>query len=239
MSGALRMSLPRLGVRTRLRAALRFVRDVPHRRAARRLGSDRTDEYRRYLDVQVARTLSKRSNDPGVGARILAGHLVDAGELGGSSSVLCVGCRNPVELDLLQSLGVGRVVGIDLVSQREDILVMDMHQMTFPASSFDAVYCSHALEHSFDPAVVVAEIARVARPAGVVAVEVPLGDRRSTADRLEFRSLPDLRSVCGPIVAEELWVDEQPAGSATNAQGTPVARLVFRLPSGGGRTIAG
>jgi ubiquinone/menaquinone biosynthesis C-methylase UbiE len=101
--------------------------------------------------------------------------------------------------------------------------------MTFEDARFDAVYASHALEHAFDASLVTAELARVGRPGAVVGVEVPLGPASNSADRIEFNDLDDLRTVVAPIVAEELWTDVQPAGTPTNEQGTPVARIVFRL----------
>ena len=219
----------RLGLRTRLRRAARFVLDTRHRLTTRRINPHASDDYRRYLGIQLSRTLSKRRNDPGVGARVLSRELVTAGMLDSSSSILCLGCRNSVELDLFRKAGVGNVIGIDLFSQRADILVMDMHAMTFPDQSFDAVYCSHVLEHAFDLELVLSEIKRVARPGAVVGVEVPLGDRRSEADRIEFQTLADLQSTVAPIVVRELWADEQPARSPSNEQGTAIARLVFSV----------
>jgi ubiquinone/menaquinone biosynthesis C-methylase UbiE len=103
---------------------------------------------------------------------------------------------------------------------------MDMHAMEFGDSRFDAVYASHSLEHAYDVGRVVTEIARVARPGAVVGVEVPLGPGSSDADRVESGSVEDLRTAMASIARDELWADEQPAGSATNTQGTPVARLV-------------
>lgn len=219
--------MPRLGIRTRLRRAAGWVADTRHRSGAARLAGD-SPEYREYLDVQLRRTLAKRGNDPGAGARLLVGRVVEAGALGPASSVLCVGCRNGIELDEFRRHGVGNVVGIDLFSQRDDILVMDMHAMTFEDARFDAVYSSHALEHSFDVERVVGEIRRVAKPGAVIGVEVPLGTPRSTADRVAFGALDDLRGVVAPILAGEVWAEEQPPGSATNEQGTAVARLVGR-----------
>ena len=223
------MRVPRLGVRTRLRAAAQWVRDLRHRAAVRRLAKGTSTDYREYLEVQRRRTLSKRENDPGVGARVLVGKVLEHGAISDQSSVLCVGCRNPFELDLFAQAGVRDVVGIDLVSQRPDILVMDMHAMEFRDDRFDAVYASHSLEHAYDVGRVVTEIARVARPGGVVGIEVPLGPGSSDADRVEFASVEDLRAATAPVARDELWADEQPAGSATNAQGTPVARLVLRV----------
>jgi SAM-dependent methyltransferase len=226
------MRIARIGIRTRLRASAGAISDMRHRPPLRRLGRGKPDDYRDYLDEQQRRTLSKRANDPGAGARELVGRVVRLGGLTQTSSVLCVGCRNTIELDLFAAAGVGAVVGIDLVSQREDVLVMDMHDMRFPDDTFDAVYASHSLEHSYDVAAVVGEIARVARPAAVVGVEVPLGEGSSRADRVEFSSLDDLRAAVAPAAAEELWAEEQPASTATNSQGTPIARVVFRT---GGR----
>jgi SAM-dependent methyltransferase len=223
------MNLPRLGIRTRLRGAAESLADVRHRLAVRRLSKHRPPHYREYLEVQRRRTLSKRANDPGPGARELVHRVVQLGGLSESSSVLCIGCRNPIELDLFKTAGVGEVVGIDLISQRPDIYVMDMHEMTFGEDRFDAVYASHSLEHAYDVVAVVREIGRVGRPGAVVGVEVPLGEGSSTADRVTFHGLRDLRRVVGLVVAEELWADEEGPETATNSQGTAVARMVFRL----------
>lgn len=223
------MRLARLGIRTRLRSTAGSLADLRHRPAVHRLARDKPAEYREYLEVQRRRTLSKRANDPGAGARELVRRVTELGGLTPSSSVLCVGCRNPVELDLFRAAGVGDVVGIDLVSQRDDILVMDMHDMAFEDGRFDAVYASHSLEHAYDVPTVVGEIARVGREGAVAGVEVPLGEGSSDADRVTFRELADLRRALGPVTADELWADEQPAGTATNSQGTAVARVVVRL----------
>jgi len=223
------MGIPRFGVRTRLRAAAQWIRDLRHRAGVHRLAKGKPADYREYLEVQRRRTLSKRENDPGVGARELVGKVLEHSAIPSESSVLCVGCRNPYELDLFAQAGVRDVVGIDLVSHRPDILVMDMHAMEFGDDRFDAVYASHSLEHAYDVERVVMEIARVARPGAVVGIEVPLGPGSSDADRVEFVSVADLRAATAAIAHDELWADEQPAGSATNAQGTPVARLVLRV----------
>ena len=46
----------------------------------------------------------------------------------------------------------------------------DAHQLPFPEASFDLVYCRYLLEHVGDPACVGAEMRRVARPGGRVAL---------------------------------------------------------------------
>jgi SAM-dependent methyltransferase len=217
----------RLGVRTRLRAGGRRLLEVPHWLTLRRLGKCRSGEYRDYLAIQLRRTLSKRDTDPGIGAVTLINRVADERRDGGR--VLCVGCRNALELDRFRARGFDDVVGIDVFSQRADILVMDMHEMLFPDNSFDVVYASHALEHSYDVNRVVREIVRVARDRAVIAAEVPVRVQASAADRVVFSGLDELRSAFRAHIGEELLADEQPAHSTTNAQGTEIARLVFRL----------
>ncbi len=201
--------------------------ETPHWLVLRRLGKSQPPEYRDYLATQLRRTLSKRETDPGVGAVTLINRVADAQPSGGS--VLCVGCRNALELDRFRERGFEDVVGIDVFSQREDILVMDMHQMSFSNDSFDVVYASHSLEHSYDVGRVVREIGRVARDGAVVGVEVPVRTQRSAADRVVFSGLEELREVFGRKIGEELLGEEQPPHAPTNEQGTDVARLVFRL----------
>jgi SAM-dependent methyltransferase len=221
------MRLHRPGVRTRLRAGARRLREAPHWLTLRRLGRETSPEYRDYLATQLKRTLSKRETDPGAGALTLIDTVAAAQPSGGP--VLCVGCRNALELDRFRERGFNDVLGIDVFSQREDILVMDMHQMTFADDSFDVVYASHSLEHSYDVARVAREIGRVARDGAVVGVEVPVRTQRSSADRVVFSGLDEVRSVFARRIGEEVLAEEQPPHTPTNEQGTDVARLVFRL----------
>ena len=200
-----------------------------YRSGVRRLGRGKPPEYRGYLEQQLDRSFSKRENDPGAGARLLVARTVELGALTPEASVLCVGSRNAVELDLFRARGISDVVGIDLFSQSSDILVMDMHAMTFPDAGFDAVYVSHALEHSNDLDRALGEIARVARPGAAVAVEVPVRHRGHEADLIEFAGLADLRSRLEPFVEQVLWEQEEPARSRTNDQGSAVARMVFAI----------
>jgi SAM-dependent methyltransferase len=222
---ALRVRRP--GVRTRIRAGARRLSELPHWLVLRRLGERRTPDYRDYLAVQLRRTLSKRETDPGIGAVTLINRVAEQRQDGGS--VLCVGCRNGLELDRFRARGFEDVVGIDIFSSRDDIKVMDMHEMTFPNDSFDVVYCSHALEHSYDVERVAEQIVRVARDGAIVGVEVPVRVQASAADRVVFSGLDELRATFALNTAEELLGEEQPPRSETNDQGTDIARLVFRV----------
>lgn len=214
-----------------MRAAREALANLPYWLRVRRLGAGQPSDYRSYLRTQLRRTLSKRGNDPGVGARLLIDRIAAAGA-SSAAAVLCVGCRNGVELDEFRARGFGRVVGIDLFSQREDIQVMDMHDMTFADDTFDVVYSSHSLEHAYDVGKVVRELMRVARDGGLAAVEVPVRYQADPADRALFEGLDALRGVFDRYVAEELWAEEQPPRSPANDQGSDVARLVFRIRKG-------
>jgi SAM-dependent methyltransferase len=143
--------------------------------------------------------------------------------------VLCVGCRNGLELDAFRERGLGDVRGIDIFSQRPDIEVMDMHAMTFPDDSFDVVYSSHSLEHSHDLGRVAAELVRVARPGGVLAVEVPVRHKGSAADVVVFEGIDHLRAVFASALGELVVSEEEPPHSERNDQGSDIARLVFKV----------
>ena len=201
--------------------------ETPHWLVLRRLGKRKPPEYRNYLATQLRRTLSKRETDPGIGAVTLINRVAEQQPSGGA--VLCVGCRNALELDRFRARGFQDVVGIDVFSQRADILTMDMHEMSFADDSFDVVYASHSLEHSYDVDRVAREIRRVARDGAVVGIEVPVRAQASAADRVVFSGLAVVRAVFATHIGEELLAEEQPPRSATNEQGTDIARLVFRL----------
>ena len=221
------MRLHRPGIRTRLRVAARRLKETPHWFVLRRLGKRRSPEYRDYLATQLRRTLSKRETDPGSGAETLIRGVADQQPSRGA--VLCIGCRNGLELDRFRARGFDEVVGIDIFSQRPDILTMDMHEMSFADDSFDVVYASHSLEHSYDVDRVAGEIGRVARDGAVIGVEVPVRAQASDADRIVFSGLDELRGVFRLKIGEELLAEEQLPHTPTNEQGTEIARLVFRL----------
>jgi SAM-dependent methyltransferase len=222
-----RMRLHRPGVRTRLRGGARKLLETPYWVGLRRLGKRHPPEYRDYLAIQLKRTLSKRETDPGIGAVTLINSVAEGQPSHGP--VLCVGCRNELELNRFRERGFDDVVGIDIFSDSDDILVMDMHEMTFPDDSFDVVYASHSLEHSYNVQRVVSQIVRVARDGAVVGIEVPVQAQASAADRVVFSGLDEVRSVFDGRIGEELLAEEHAPWTALNEQGTEIARLVFRL----------
>jgi SAM-dependent methyltransferase len=84
-------------------------------------------------------------------------------------------------LDLMRALG-WQVVGVDTSDAavrhaRESLGIDtrqgDLREVDLPERSFDAVTLSHALEHVPDPVDLLAEVRRVTKPGGRVAIVVP------------------------------------------------------------------
>lgn len=203
--------------------------DFRHRARLWWLGLSHDVHYREYLRVQFDRTLSNRNRAPGFRNRLLIDRLIELGAPAQDAAVLCIGPRNALELEYFKSKGLSNVVGIDLFSESPDILVMDMHRMTFPDDHFDIIYASHSLEHAYDVKKVVDEIIRVARPNTLVAIEVPVHYETRGADLIDFESSQNLHAIFEPHIARVLWSDEQPPHSDWNDSGVAVVRTVFSI----------
>jgi len=158
--------------------------------------------------------------------------LYEMGKPNVDGAVLCIGPRDIFEIESFKRMGFRKVQGIDLLSQGPDVLIMDMHRMTFPDDSFDAVYASHSLEHSYDPARVVGEIIRVAKNGAILAVEVPIKFTPRGADRFDFGGVEGVNRLFAAHIDRVVWTDEQPPGSPMNGSGTAVARTIFSIRKG-------
>ncbi len=95
--------------------------------------------------------------------------------------VLDVGCGRGLLLEQLRKRG-WEVQGTELSEQSaaypRDVLgipvqIGDLADQHFPSDHFDAVVLWHVLEHVPDPAVVLAEVARILRPGGIFLLAVP------------------------------------------------------------------
>jgi SAM-dependent methyltransferase len=64
-------------------------------------------------------------------------------------------------------------VSID-IEPGKAILTMDLSDLKFADASFDAIICSHVLEHVDDDRRAIAEVARVLRPQGWAILQVPI-----------------------------------------------------------------
>lgn len=189
-----------------------------------------TPQYREYLEMQLRRTLAKKDLVEGIKLRtkILVDQLSDFTDLS-KSDVLCIGCRDHFELDYFLSKRTRRIVGIDLQSSSPDIVIMDMHNMLFSDDSFDIVYSSHSLEHSYEPKKVVNEILRVARSAAFIAIEVPVQYGARGADLIDFENVDTILNLFGDHVDRVFWTEGLPAGHPRNNEGTMIARTIFQI----------
>ncbi|MCA1959967.1 MAG: class I SAM-dependent methyltransferase [Desulfomonile sp.] len=198
----------------------------------RRLAANSDPSYREYLSVQFERTYSKRNQVPARRSTVLMDRLCELGTPNLDGAVLCIGPRDTFEIESFKRVGFRKVLGIDLLSQGPGVLIMDMHRMTFPDDSFDVVYASHSLEHSYDPARVVGEILRVAKEGAILAVEVPIKFTPQGADRFDFGGVDGVHKLFGAHLDRIVWTDEQPPGSPMNGSGTAVARTIFVIRKG-------
>lgn len=98
------------------------------------------------------------------------------------AKILDVGCGQGVALELFSGEkhdAVGITLGDDVAVCRSkgfDVREMDLSFMEFGDSTFDMVWCRHALEHSVFPYFTLSELSRVLKPNGVLYVEVPAPD---------------------------------------------------------------
>ena len=99
-----------------------------------------------------------------------------------NGSLLEVGCASGMYLDLMRSLGWERVVGVDIsagaIDQARELLGLEAYcgelsDVDFDDESFDAVSMSHTLEHIAEPGAFLAELYRMLKPNGRIAIVVP------------------------------------------------------------------
>ena len=217
----------------RMELRMRLFVEHKHRIYLWRLGWGHNSTYQQYLCLQFKRTQLKKSQDLKLRTRLLVDQIIEVGNLSSNISILCIGCRNSAEIDYFKSKGLSNVVGIDLFSEDPNILVMDMHQMTFPDSCFDMIYSSHSLEHAHDVLGVVRQIVRVACPGALVALEVPVQYGPRGADLHDFGGLKNLHAIWGSHIAQILWSEEQQPNSLRNDSGTAIVRTIFSLQKKG------
>lgn len=82
--------------------------------------------------------------------------------------VLIVGPRTEDDIFWAKSLGLRNVRGLDLFSYSDMIDVGDMHSTDYPSGHFDAVILGWVVSYSVEPARLIAECKRIAKPGGYI-----------------------------------------------------------------------
>jgi 2-polyprenyl-3-methyl-5-hydroxy-6-metoxy-1,4-benzoquinol methylase len=110
-----------------------------------------------------------------------------AGQLVAGRTVLDAGCGVGYGSAMLARAGAGEVVGLDLSAKvieaagkaapaNASFIVGDVHALPFPDGRFDIVVCFEVIEHVESQDDVIAELARVLAPGGVLAISSPNRD---------------------------------------------------------------
>ena len=118
-----------------------------------------------------------------------------------SSRVLVVGPRTEGELFGLVAYGFepGAIRGLDLIAYSPWVDLGDMHHMPYPPDSFDAVVVGWVMAYSESREQAAAEVVRVVRPGGVVAIGVEWSPVSNAEIEAELGYLPGARSrITGP-----------------------------------------
>jgi SAM-dependent methyltransferase len=134
--------------------------------------------------------------------------------------VLTIGSRNEAEILLLRLYGFHRqnIVAVDLVSESPLIRIMDMHALAFADAEFDLVYSAYTIAYSDDVPRACAEMLRVVRNGGLVA----LSFLYSVAGLNPFGANPlsgglrELFSYFAGRVGHLYWQEEFPAGDVVH-----------------------
>jgi SAM-dependent methyltransferase len=164
---------------------LRFRRPPRHAR-------DVVRDYEEYLRLQRQDYLS-HEEEVERWAEGLRRHVRRTFEsLPRESRVLDCACGDGLGLETLRELGFNALTGIELAPEKAararargfQVLEADMHHLGALASaSFDAVLCSHTLEHAYEPGRVLDEFARLLRPGGMLDVVLPYPDPGARNER--------------------------------------------------------
>jgi len=206
-----------------------FIIFLRHRGKLDNIVLNQSQNHKHYIYSQLKRTLPKKDSLIQHRTIVLIDQTAKYIDLSTTSTILCIGCRNLTEIDYFRKKGSKNVIGIDIFSEQKDIIVMDMHNMTFPDNSFEVVYCSHSLEHSLNVSQVIREIVRVIRPCGILVIEVPINYQTRGADLVDFKDLDTLKHSFETHLDQVLWSDKQPAYSPTNESGTEILRTIFQM----------
>ena len=168
-------------------------------------------KYLRYLAAQAIQSWVKRGKSAEFRARPAITVIIRHATM--SATVLCLGPRNGVELDLWNEYGFHDVEGLDLLPSRDQrIRFGDFHRLPYETSSVDIVYASHSLEHAYDDALALKEVCRVLKPGGLLYAAWPRGFVPNAHDRVDYGSAAAFVARL-PRASWALWEEHQPTES--------------------------
>jgi len=134
--------------------------------------------------------------------------------------ILCIGSRDVSEVYALRSAGYD-AVGIDLFSTDiSTIKLMDMHNIIneFSKDEFDLIYACHALEHSYDPEIVLQGFKKVSKLGAFIVLPFLL--EPNFKDPVQFNFM-NVGAVDGTGVSESL-IEEDFANLGCNCTVTDI-----------------
>ena len=136
----------------------------------------------------------------------------------GRARVLIIGPRNEAEILLFEAYGFAaqNIEAIDLFSVSPRIKEMDMHDLRYPADSFDIVYASYVLGYSDRLQTAVDQMIGVTKPGGLLAISwgVDAKDETNVVGTRSLRGmLGDLRDLIGERLEHVYWQEAHPSGS--------------------------
>ena len=119
-----------------------------------------------------------------------------------AQKVLCVGARHPSEVEDVEKQGFS-ALGIDLFSDSEKIMVLDMHKIgeMWSKNEFDVAYMSHSLEHSYDPEIVLAGIRTTCRMGAFIVLPMLQAPSKKETVVFDFMKIDDPTA---EMIADEL-----------------------------------
>jgi len=146
----------------------------------------------------------------------------------GELNTLVVGPRNEAELLLLSSYGFdsAKLTAIDLFSYSPAVRLMDMHELKFSDSSFDAVYSAFVITYSDDIPKAVAETIRVAKDGALIVFvyeHLALGAGNRFGKNNLSNGPDDLLALFGANAGHVFWKED------FESEGSYTSSVVFRL----------
>jgi SAM-dependent methyltransferase len=146
----------------------------------------------------------------------------------GALNTLVVGPRNEAELLLLSSYGfdAGKLTAIDLFSYSPAIRLMDMHELKFADSSFDAVYSAFVITYSDDIPKAIAETIRVGKDGALIVFvfeHLALGAGNRFGKNNLSGGPDDLLAIFGASAGQVYWRED------FEDKGRYTSSVVFRL----------